>query len=428
MKINGALIFKWAKILYPFHRSLTGKGTLNTLLFLKKNLKFFKIHKIKSGTKVFDWKVPKVWKIKDAYIKNRKGKKIVDYRNNNLHIVGYSVPFKGRLDYKSLNQNLYSVPHQKNAIPFITSYYKKKWGFCLSENVRKKLKKNEKYDVLVDTKFSDGFLNYGEVYKQGKTKSEIVFSTNVCHPSLGNNELSGILVATAISKFLQNFNNYYSYRIIFVPETIGALCFLKKNKKKLNRIKAGFVLSCLGDNKNFSMLNSPYQNNYADKVSKFNYKYHNYKFKSFSYLKRGSDERQYCAPKFNLPFCTLMRTRFGDFKEYHTSLDNLKFITPKALEKSYEMIISLIKILENNKTYISNVYGEPFLTKYDLKNEISGFNKPLKKDTKTMLDIVAYSNGKNDLIDISKILNKDFYYLISISSILEKLKIIKPVN
>ena len=231
-----------------------------------------------------------------------------------------------------------------------------------------------------------------------------------------------------MSKYLEKIKCFYSYRIVFVPETIGALCFLKKNKSNLKRVKAGFVLSCLGDNKNFSLLHSPYRNNLADKVSKFNYEYNKYKYKSFSYLKRGSDKRQYCAPKFNLPFCTLMRTRFGDYKEYHTSLDNLEFITAKALENSFQMIVSLIKILENNKKYISNVHGEPFLTKYNLKNEISGFNRPLKKDTKTILDLVAYSNGKNDLIDISRYLNKDFNYLSQIANKLEKLKIIKSIK
>ena len=428
MKINGALIFKWAKILFPMHRSITGSGTLKTLIFLRDNLNLFKIHKIKTGTKVFDWKVPKVWEIKDAYIKDKKGKKIVDYKNNNLHIVGYSTPFKGKLSGTELQKNLYSIPNQKNAIPFITSYYQKKWGFCLSENSRKKIKKNEKYEILINSKFKDGYLNFGELYKKGKTKSEIIFSTNICHPSLGNNELSGILIATALSKYLEKIKCFYSYRIVFVPETIGALCFLKKNKSNLKRVKAGFVLSCLGDNKNFSLLHSPYRNNLADKVSKFNYEYNKYKYKSFSYLKRGSDERQYCAPKFNLPFCTLMRTRFGDYKEYHTSLDNLEFITAKALENSFQMIVSLIKILENNKKYISNVHGEPFLTKYNLKNEISGFNRPLKKDTKTILDLVAYSNGKNDLIDISRYLNKDFNYLSQIANKLEKLKIIKSIK
>ena len=428
MKINGRLIFKWAKDLFPLHRSITGKGTDKTLSYLNNVIGNLKIHKIKSGSKIFDWKVPKVWEINKAYIKDQKGKKIVDYDLSNLHIVGYSIPFKGLISFDKLNKNLYSIPNQKNAIPFITSYYRKKWGFCISQNERKKLKKKEKYEVFIDSKFKNGHLKYGEFYKRGKVETEIVFSTNICHPSLGNNELSGILIATALCKYIQEIDNYYSYRIVFVPETIGALCFLKKNYKNLKKIKAGFVLSCLGDDKNYSLIHSPYKNTFADKVSKFNYEYNKYKFKSFSYLNRGSDERQYCSPKFNLPFCTLCRTKFGDYKEYHTSLDNLDFITSKALEKSFLMIKSLISIIEANKTYVTNIFGEPFLTKYNLKDEVSGYNKPLNLKTKVIIDFISYSNGKNDLIDISNYIKKDFKYLCEISKKIEKLKIIKQVN
>ena len=428
MQINGRLIFKWAKDLFPFHRSITGKGTDKTLSYLNNLIGNLKIHKIKSGSKIFDWIVPKVWEINKAYIKNQKGKKIVDYDLSNLHIIGYSIPFKGLISYDELNKHLYSIPSQKNAIPFITSYYRKKWGFCVTENVRKKFKKQEKYEVLIDSKFKNGHLKYGEFYKRGKVNTEIVFSTNICHPSLGNNELSGILIATTLCKYIQKIDNFYSYRIVFVPETIGALCFLKKNYNNLKKIKAGFVLSCLGDNKNYSLIHSPYKNTYADKVSKFNYDYNKYKYKTYSFLKRGSDERQYCSPRFNLPFCTLNRTRFGDYKEYHTSLDNLDLLSPSSLEKSYKMVKSLIEIIERNKKYISNVFGEPFLTKYKLKNETSGFNKPLEKETKSILDIVAFSNGKNDLIDISKFIKKDFLYLSKIAEKIEKLKIIKITN
>ena len=198
--------------------------------------------------------------------------------------------------------------------------------------------------------------------------------------------------------------------------------FLKKNYKNLKKIKAGFVLSCLGDDKNYSLIHSPYKNTFADKVSKFNYKYNKYKFKSFSYLNRGSDERQYCSPKFNLPFCTLCRTKFGDYKEYHTSLDNLDFISSRALEKSFLMTKSLINIIEVNKTYTANIFGEPFLTKYNLKEEVSGYNKPLNLNTKTIIDLISYSNGKNDLIDISNYIKKDFKYLCEISKKNRKIK------
>ena len=426
-KINGTIIYRWAKDLFPIHRTITGEGVRKTLKYFKKRYPKLKIHKIATGTKIFDWVIPKEWIIKDAYVKNKSGKKIIDYKKNNLHVVGYSKPINKIVNFKELNQHLFSIPKQKNAIPYITSYYKKIWGFCIQDKIRKKLNQKDNFKVCIESSFKKGYLNYGEVYLKGKSKKEIVFSTNICHPSLGNNELSGPVIAFAIANYLKTIKRFYSYRIVFVPETIGALSFLKKNEKNIYKIKAGFVLSCVGDNKNYSILNSRYGNTFADKISEFNYKYNHYNYKKFSYLKRGSDERQYCAPLFNLPFCTLMRTRFGDFKEYHTSFDNLNFISSKALENSYQMFLKLISLLEKNKTFISKVKGEPFLHKYNLKSEISGFNKPLKSETKTILDLIAYCDGKNDLIDISKIIKKDFLLLLKLSKMLVKLGILREL-
>ena len=217
-----------------------------------------KIQKIKSGTKVFDWVIPKEWEVKQAYISDLNGKKIVDYKNSNLHIVGYSNPINKTLSFAELNKHLYSIPKQPNAIPYITSYYNKTWGFCLKDKIRKKLNKKKNYKVYINSSFKSGYLNYGEIYLKGKSKKEIVFSTNVCHPSLGNNELSGPVLALALTKYLNKQNLFYSYRILFVPETIGALSFFKK-KKKLKKNQGGFVLSCLGDDDNYSILNSRYE-------------------------------------------------------------------------------------------------------------------------------------------------------------------------
>ncbi len=426
--LEGLKIYSWLKHLFPIHRSITGKGLRKTLNFFKKEFPKMKIQKIKSGTKVFDWVIPKEWEVKQAYISDLNGKKIVDYKNSNLHIVGYSNPINKTLSFAELNKHLYSIPKQPNAIPYITSYYNKTWGFCLKDKIRKKLNKKKNYKVYINSSFKSGYLNYGEIYLKGKSKKEIVFSTNVCHPSLGNNELSGPVLALALTKYLNKQNLFYSYRILFVPETIGALSFLKKNEKKLKKIKGGFVLSCLGDDDNYSILNSRYGNNFADKMAEFNYKYNNYSYNKFSYLKRGSDERQYCAPLFNLPFCTIMRTRFGDFKEYHTSFDNLNYVSSKGLGNSFKMLKKLIFMLEHNRTYISKIKGEPFLNKYNLKKEISGFNKPLQFETKTILDLVSYCDGEHDLIDISKIIRKDYLYLLKMSRKLCSLGILKELT
>jgi len=432
-KISGQIIFNWAKDLFPLHRSITGQDLLKSLKYIKNRTPNFRINKVKTGTNIFDWVIPKEWSIKQAYIEEVNGKKIVDYKNNNLHVVGYSRPINKVISYETLKKSIYSLPKQKKAIPYLTSYYKKTWGFCLTENLKKKLDKKKKYKVLIDSNYKNGHLYFGEIVLKGKSSKEIVFSCNICHPSLANNELSGPVVAMAVAKYLKSLNRFYSYRIIFVPETIGALSFLKKNEKNLKNIKAGFVLSCLGDPGNFfSIINSRYANNYADLIAEANFKLNNYKYKKFSYLKRGSDERQYCSPKFNLPFCTLNKTRFGDFSEYHTSLDNLNYINSKSLYRSFGMIKNLINLLEKNKKekyFLANIKGEPFFHKYNLKKSLSGFNNTkLYIKTKTLIDVFSYCDGNNSLSQISKIIKINIIDVRKAAKILKKLKILKEVN
>ena len=461
MKKNfkGKMMHSWLQDLYPFHRSITGEGLRKTLKYLKNKLPEMKIYKAKSGTKIFDWKIPKEWKISQGYISDLNGNKLIDYKNNNLHVIGYSTSVNRTMSYKELKKHLFSLPKQPSAIPYLTSYYKKMWGFCLSHNQRRKLKKKKKYKVFIKSSHFNGELNYGEIYLKGKSKDEILFSTNVCHPSLANNELSGPVISLALAKYLKTLNRNFSYRIVFVPETIGALAFLKRNKKNLKKIKAGFVLSCIGDNRSYSLLHSRYADTYADKIAEFNFNCNKIKFKRFSYLDRGSDERQYCSPKFDLPVCSILRTRYGDYPEYHTSLDNPKLVNPEGLENSFKIIKSLIGIIERkkiqkfyeqkkffekkitrdeklkfrvpskrNKKFITTKSGEPFLHKYNLKQGISGYNLPLEDETKNIIDILSYADGHNDLISISKILNKDFFKLEAISKKLLKLKLVKEIK
>ena len=422
---EGNKIYSWAKDLFPLHRSITGEGLRKTLKYLKNKVPEMKIHSIKSGQKVFDWKVPKEWKILQGYISNTAGNKIIDYKNSNLHVVGYSTPVNKTVSFRELDKHLFSIPKLPSAIPYITSYHKKMWGFCLSENQRKKINKKKKYKVFIKSSHFNGELNYGEIYLKGKSKEEILFSTNVCHPSLANNELSGPVIALAVAKYLKKLKRNFSYRIVFVPETIGALVFLKKNQKNLKKIKAGFVLSCLGDNRNYSLLHSRYADTYADKIAEFNFNYNKIKFKRYSYLLRGSDERQYCSPKFDLPVCSILRTKYGSYPEYHTSLDNLKLVRPIGLNNSFKIVKSLIEIIEKNKKFLVTKSGEPFLHKYNLKQETIVNNAPLKEETKNIIDILSYSDGKNDLLSISKILKKDFFKLSAISEKLLTLNLLK---
>ena len=248
-------MMSWAKEIFSYHRSLTGEGTLKTLFFIKKRInKRFKINSVKSGKSVYDWKIPLEWSIKKATI-DYNGKKIIDVSNNNLHIVQYSKPFRGKVSFKELKKHLYFIKKRPNAIPYVTSYYKKKWGFCISYNQYKKLRKSGKYDVHIDTKLTKGEMNYGEYFIKGKSKKEILIVSYVCHPSMANNELSGILLSMSLIKYLKK--SKYSLRIILIPETIGAINFIEKNLSHLKKnLIAGFNLTCIGDHGKFSIVKS----------------------------------------------------------------------------------------------------------------------------------------------------------------------------
>ena len=424
MKITKEKIYSWAVNLFPIQRSITGIGNRKTLKNIKKELGKLKIIEIKSGTKVFDWIVPNEWNIKDAYIKDEKNIKVVDYKKNNLHVVSYSSPMNKVISDKELKKNLHYIKEKPNAIPYVTSYYKKRWGFCLSYNAFKKLN-SKKYKVVINSSLKRGSMSYGELYIKGKSKKEILISTNICHPSMANNETSGIVVAMAIAKYLLKRNNYYSYRIIFIPETIGSISYISKNFKKLKKnIKAGFVLTCLGTKNNFSIVKN-IETNFAEKivlkVLNKNYK----KYKSYPWIDRGSDERQFCSPEVNLPFVCISKGKFYEFKEYHTSLDNLKFISAQGLIDSFEMLKKCIYEVENNFFY-TNVYKcEPFLTKYDLYNSMNKFNKKEHLEKTKVLNILSYCNGENDLEDISNYTNLSNKFVKQNLKMLLKKKLIK---
>ena len=424
--INGKVLYGWAKEIYPIHRSLTGEGNRKTLNFIKDKIPGLKIKSIRSGKKVFGWQIPNEWIIKDAYIKNAKGKKIVNIKDNNLHIVGYSSPINKKLKLNELKKNLYTLPDQPSAIPYITSYYAKHWGFCISHNQFKKLK-NETYSVYIDSKFKKGFLNYGEIIVPGKTKKEILISTNICHPSMGNNETSGIVVTTALAKWIKDLKGRkYTYRIIFIPETIGSIAYIHLHKSNLKKnVKAGFVVVCVGDDKNYSLLNSKEGNTLSDRAARYALENYVKKFKTFSFLERGSDERQFCSPGVDLPICSIMRSKYGTYPEYHTSLDNLNFISEKGLYGAYKILMKTIEIIEINQTY-KNSYKllcEPKLSDYNLRSPIS-FKKSYDYD-KHLLNILFLSDGKTDLLKLSEKINLDIFEVSNISKRLKQSGLLK---
>jgi len=330
MQLIGQQMYKWAVDLFPINRSITGNGVRQTLNYIKDIIPEIKIFEVATGTKCFDWTIPKEWNCKEAYIIDPDGNKICDFSKNNLHLVGYSIPVNFEIEYEELVKHLYYLENKPTAIPYITSYYSERWGFCLSFEEFSKLKQG-KYKVKIDSELKDGNLTYGEVKIEGKEKEEIFLSTYVCHPSMANNELSGPVVTTALIRFIKSIKNRrYSYRIVFIPETIGSITYLSRNLTEMKkRIIAGFNITTIGDNRDYSYIPTKYGNTLTDKVAKHILK--NIKHTKYSFLNRGSDERQYCSAGVNLPIATICRTKYGIYPEYHTSLDNLSVISPDGL-------------------------------------------------------------------------------------------------
>ena len=426
MKINFSSIkmMKWAKFLFPINRSITGQGVRQTIKFIKNNINSkFKNLKIKSNTKVYDWKIPNEWNISEAYIDEINGERICDIKNSNLHVLGYSKNINKIISFHELKKNIYYIKNKPNTVPYLTSYYKKKWGFCLSYNNYKKMKKNKKYKVVINSKHSKGNLDYCELLIKGKSKKEILVMSYICHPSMANNELSGPLIIMALSKILKSSN--YSVRLLLVPETIGAIAYIQKNYSRLKKnLLAGLNLSCVGDNGPFTLISSKEQNTYADKVAR-RVLIKTKKLKVLSFLKRGSNERQFGCQNLKFPFVTICRTRFEDFKEYHTSDDNLKIINEFNLKKTLKQILLIIKEVQKNKIFEKNMKCEPFFTKYNLVRSTRGKYNNFETD---LYNLSAYVDKNYDEYELSKLFGKSKMNIKKNLEILNKKKIIKEFN
>ena len=420
-------MYTLAKTLYPFHRSITGDNNRTTLDEIKKTIPI-NIKEVETGKQVFDWKVPQEWKVKEAYIKNKSGDKIIDIKNHNLHLLSYSIPFKGMLTFEELKKHLYYLKEHPNWIPYRTCYYGKNWGFCLTYNQYQQLDINEDYEVYIDSEYYDGSLSYGELIIPGKYREEILLSTYICHPSMCNDNLSGIVLTTYLAKHLLQQDNYYTYRIIFVPETIGAITYLAVND--LNQLKkdiiGGYVITCVGDIGKFTYLQTKKENTITDKITLFALNNSKKDYNLRRYLDCGSDERQYNFPGVDLNIGSLMKTKYLEFNEYHTSGDNLDFISEEALQKSLEMYKTCLNIFENNFYYICNTICEPRLGIHGLWDNIGGTKNV--QDKSIFIKILYYCDGKHDILDICHILNKEFNDIIDCISLLQSKKIIRNVN
>ena len=425
-------LYQFCKKLIIYNRSLTGEGNRKTLNEIKKELPNLRILSVPSGYKAFDWQVPKEWNVKDAYVRDSKGKKIIDYKKNFLHLVGYSHPVDCKIHLKDLKKKIFSNIDRPSSIPYKTSYYKEDWGFCMSHNKKKKLK-NGYYHVFIDSKIKKGVMNYGEILIPGKTNKEIFLSTYICHPQMANNEISGIAVATFLIKHLERLpKQKYTIRLVFVPETIGSIVYIKK---KLNILKknvvAGFNITCVGDERTYSYLPTRNGNTLSDIAAKHVLKWLKLKFIEYSWNERGSDERQYCSPGVDLPIASIMRSKFNEYPEYHTSDDKFgKVVTAKGLFGSYSTILKTIEVLQNHCYPKATFKCEPFLSKYNLfdpfKSTSHIHTKKFKSTaTDPIYNLISQADGKNSLMDIAEKILVPAWELFDIIKLLKKKKIIK---
>ena len=428
---EGKNIHNLAKEIFFINRSITGKGVRDTLKIIKKILPKLNLYEIKSGSKVFDWTIPLEWNVSDAYLISPQGQKILDFKKNNLHLVGYSIPINQTVSFDKLKKHLHFKKDFPDAIPYVTSYYKKNWGFCISYKEYKKLKKGN-YKVVIKSSLKKGSLTYADLLIKGKSRKEILLTSYTCHPSMANNEVSGICLLTYLAKYLSKQKKLrYSYRIVFHPETIGAITYISKNFKKLKQTIAGYVLSCVGDNKDFSLVKSKTDDCLSNRVAENILKNSYPNFKKYEFIESGSDERRYCGPNINLPVASVLRTKYGCYKEYHTSKDDLNFISPKGFQGSYEVYIKIISVIEKNYFYRLKTKCEPNLGKRDLYPIISKW-PDLKAEKKiyNLMHFILYADGKLDLVQIAEKLNISAYELINVVDSLTNKKLLqkKSVN
>lgn len=394
----GREMYEFAGKLFPIGRSLTGEGVRRSLGMIKELIPELEIKEVPSGTQVFDWTVPQEWEIRAAYIEDETGKHIVDYAENNLHVIGYSTPVDRYVDLEELLQYVRVEEEQPDVIPYVTSYYSPRYGFCMTKRQRDALKPGT-YHMVIDSRLFDGVLNYAELLLPGKSSKEVLLSTYICHPSMANNELSGPVLATWLVKWLKTLDRNLSYRIVIVPETIGSIAYLSRNLDAMREnIIAGYVLTCVGDDRTYSYLESRNGGTLADRALQNVLKDVYPEYMTYSYLERGSDERQYNAPGVDLPVCDFCRSKYGEYPEYHTSADDMTLISPEGLAGSYRVMTQVLAALEFNRYYKVNCLCEPQLGKRGLYPTES--RKGIYHEVKKLTNFIAYADGRRDLIEI----------------------------
>jgi aminopeptidase-like protein len=410
--------------LYPICRSLTGNGVRQTLKILREHIPLT-VHEVPSNTPVFDWTVPKEWNIRDAYIKGPNGEKIVEFKDCNLHILNYSLPIQKKVSLDELKRHIFTLPEHPDWIPYRTSYYTENWGFCLSHNQLLGLTEGE-YEVFIDSSLQNGHLTYGDYFLKGQTEDEVLISTHICHPSLANDNLSGIALAVFLSKHLSTLRTKYSYHFLFTPGTIGSITWLCQSESNVGKIKHGLVLACLGDPGKVTYKRSRRGDAEIDRAVIQVLRQSGDPYEILEFSPYGYDERQFCSPGFNLPMGCLMRTPHGCFPEYHTSADNLEFISPQSLADSFSKCLSIFNLIETNTAYVNlNPKCEPQLGKRGLYRAIGG-QTDAKAGELAILWVLNFSDGNFSLLDIAERSDVGYDKLKSAADLLTEHGLLRP--
>lgn len=421
----GEQMYELVRTLFPICRSITGNGVRQTLDHIKQHIPL-ETKEVPSGTPVFDWEVPKEWNVREAYVTDPAGNKVIDFKKNNLHLLNYSIPINAKMSLGELKKHLFTLPDQPDWIPYRTSYYKENWGFCLAHNELLKLKDGE-YEVVIESTLDNGHLTYGEFFLPGKTDEEVLLSCHVCHPSLCNDNLSGIALTTFLAKALMQRQNRYSYRFLFIPGTIGSITWLSFNEEQAKRIKHGLVVTCVGDEGSFTYKRSRQGNAEIDRVVEFILKSNGSPYKIIDFYPYGYDERQYCSPGFNLAVGSLSRSSHGSYPEYHTSADNLDLVQPKYLEESLHEYFNVTDVLEHNKRYLNlNPKCEPRLGKRGLYRNVGAETKGAS-DEMALLWVLNLSDGQHSLFDIAEKSKLNFGKIKTAAMALEQAKLLKSL-
>ena len=409
----GLLMHQLASELWPITRSITGPGVRKTLEILKQEIPELCVQSIPSGTKCFDWTIPDEWSITDAFIEDKSGNRIVDFQNNNLHVVGYSIPVDEWLELEELQSHLHSLPDQPDAIPYVTSYYSRRWGFCMTETQRRSLRQ-ARYHAVIRSELKPGVLNYGEVILAGETDKEILLSTYICHPSMANNELSGPVVTAAMTSWLRSLvHRKFTYRIVFIPETIGSIAYLSLHLAQMkSKTVAGYVVTCIGDDRTYSFLPSRMGNSLADCAATHVLGHLAPGYKKYSFLDRGSDERQYCSPGVDLPVASVMRSKYAEYPEYHTSLDDLNLVTASGLGGGFLAYKRILECIEGDCYPRVTVLCEPQLGKRELYPTLS--TKKSSEQVRVMMNLITYSDGRLSLLEIAERIGQPMWELLPI--------------